>query len=173
MEDRVVGNSRSESRMVWLVVGVLVGLCLSYFWPHEPAMAETNDRNSKFAIATSSVMFGNGLEGVFVLDFLTGQLTGAVMSDRLGIFTHIYRRNIGADFNVDRNKRPTYAIVSGKCPLPNRGGLQMSNSVIYVAELTSGQVRAYGFPYKISNAPLPPMTILELDRFIFREPAKE
>ncbi|MGH7202722.1 MAG: hypothetical protein ACREJB_19100, partial [Planctomycetaceae bacterium] len=98
MEQRV-----TESRAAWLVVGVAAGLCVSYFWPHEPARAAATDSNDKFALATCNVDLTETTEAIFVLDFVTGRLQGAVMNNRVGKFTNFYFRNIAADFQLDPN----------------------------------------------------------------------
>lgn len=165
----------SDSRMVWLIAGVLAGMALSYFWPHEPIFAESTDRNAKFAMATASVASFAGLgdlEGVFLLDFYTGRLQGAVLNNKSGKFGYFYYRNVAADFKVDPNAEPNYAIVAGKAQLPGTGGATPANGVIYVAELTSGKVMAYWFPYRESNRALPPIQLQRLDGFQFRESLK-
>jgi len=160
----------SDRRMTWLVVGVLAGLCISYFWPHEPAMAITTDRNSKFAMASCPVSIVDSTEATFVLDFLTGRLQGAVLNDKFGKFTHSYYRNIAADFEIDQKRVPMFAIIGGQCQLPSRGRVTVASGVIYIGELNSGMVIAYGFPYNDSRRKLPPVEMTVLDRFQFRAP---
>jgi hypothetical protein len=82
MEDAVqpAQETRSANRLLWLCAGVGLGLCVSWIWPHEPAQAVTADRDENFALITvpvKDVAFAgvkDQLDGVFVLDFLTGQL---------------------------------------------------------------------------------------------------
>lgn len=162
-----------DNRMVWLVLGVVAGLCIAYFWPHEPALAVTSDRNDKFAMVTSEVSFAGSVEGVFVLDFLTGKLQGAVLNNKLGKFTHAYYRSLAADFGVDPSVEPKYAIVTGRAQLPSQGRATMATGVVYVGELSSGKVVAYGFPYNESNRPVPPVPLQPLDVFQFREPLQK
>lgn len=157
-----------ESRLMWLTAGLLAGLCISYFWPHEPVAAASNDRNSKFGIMTTPVALN--AEGVFVLDFLTGRLTGAVMDPRVGTFTVKYFRNVSADFNVNPKSTPRYAFVGGRARIASRGQVTPAESVIYVAELSSGLVIAYGMHYVIPRGKvLVPQPLAKLDAFPFRE----
>lgn len=162
----------SESRMTWLAAGLLAGMALSYFWPHEPAKAITTDRNDKFAMATIPVSLVSDVEGIFLLDFSTGQLRGAVLNNKIGKFTHSYQRNIAADFKVD----PTagsfhYSIVAGRANLPSQGPATLSTGVLYVGELTSGRVICYAFPYNESNRPTQAV-LRPIDSFQFREPLR-
>lgn len=168
----------NESRIAWLAVGVVAGLCLSYFWPHEPALAVTNDRNSKFGMGTVAVKdltiagVRDTLDAVFVLDYLTGTLKGAVMNRSSGQFTNFYGRSLAQDFNVRGKSEPHYAFVSGNVGLPSGGGTTMATGVLYVGELSSGRVIAYGFPFRETNSPLPPMNLRPMDSFQFREPSR-
>lgn len=168
-----MSNRVTDHRMIWLAIGVAAGLCLSYFWPHEPALAVTTDRNSKFAMATceiSSVSAYGGAEGIFVLDFLTGQLTGAILNNKTGTFTYRCSRSIANDFKVDPKAEPHYAIVTGSANLPNKGNANPASGVIYIGELSSGQVICYSFPYRFTNRPtVVPLT--KLAWFPFRDPS--
>ena len=89
-EGCVVPKQNTNNRMVWLVVGVLAGLCISYFWPHEPVSAATSDRDTNFGLITVPVRdvtiagVRDTMEGVFVIDYLTGRLQGAVINPRIG-----------------------------------------------------------------------------------------
>ncbi len=158
----------SDSRMLWLVVGVLAGLCISYFWPHEPAVASATDRNEKFAMSTCYVT--NALEAVFVLDFLTGRLTGSVLNRQGRELVATYTANVAEDFDVNPEVKPTYAIVCGRAEIQGRGGNQYGYSMIYIGELSSGQVIAYAIPYKQFNRKIQqPIKLARAVDFQFRE----
>ncbi len=162
-------NHYGERRFLWLTIGVICGMCLSYFWPHEPALAVATDRDGdRFAITTAGTKAGNA-EAVFVLDFLTGRLTGAAINSRSGKFTYAYYRNLAADFNVDPTAKPHYVIVSGTVSLPNQGRAQIANSAVYIGEMSSGMVICYAFPFILNNAPVPPQQLMPIDRFQFRQ----
>jgi len=158
-----------NSRIAFLAIGVVTGMCLSSIWPHQPAFAVATDRDSRFAMATCHVGSSSNAEGVFVLDFLTGQLTGGIINARSGKFQYTYSRNVAADFNIDANAEPHYAIVTGQATLPNAGRIQNAQAVVYVAELSSGRVAAYAFPYQQSNTAAAAIAMTPLDSFQFRE----
>ena len=157
----------TENRTVLLMIGMIAGVCLANMWPHEPAFAAATDRSSKFAILTVPVGILEGSEGVFILDFLTGRLSGAVLNNRTGTFTHRYRHNVFADFRpTDPN--PQYAIVAGQANLPNQGRIRLAAGVIYVAEMTTGKMICYGFPWSSSNKLLPGMPLKIIAQLQFR-----
>ena len=164
-----MAQQESRNRTAWLVAGVLVGLGIALFWPHEQGLATTADRSDKFAIATVPAGLGSS-DAVFILDFLTGQLRGAVLNNNTGTFTNFYVRNLADDFLARPNApQPRFAFATGSAAIPSRGPATMANGVVYVAELNSGRCVAYGFPYNQVNAVMPPVNLIPLDQFQFRE----
>ncbi len=165
---------QARNRYLWLVAGVAFGLAVSWFSPQEPMHAGSNDRDDKFGMLTIPVKdlnFGgvrDHLEGVFVLDFLTGQLKGGVLGKN-GKFSHFYFRNVAADFQVDPTATPHFAFVQGSAQLPSQGRATMATGVLYIGELTSGKVAAYGFAYNDTARPVGPFPLAPLDTFPFRE----
>jgi hypothetical protein len=155
---------------LWLTAGVVVGLAIAVLWPSRPLTASTSDRNEKFGMCT--VWMTDNLEAVFVLDYLTGKLTGACLGKQGNAgFVQSFIRDVGSDFNV-KGVKPQYAMSSGLAQIRAAPGVQPAASVIYVAELTSGQVGCYGIPFRLPNAKNPvPITLSKIDSFPFREPA--
>ena len=156
----------SQNRYVWLAAGILFGLVLAFYWPHELAQADTVDRSSKIAMLTVSTQPGNA-DAVFVLDFVTGRLVGAAYNTQSGGFNQSYARNLAADFNVDENAE--YAIVPGNVSIPQRGGPPPADGGIYVAELNTGVVIMYGFPYITSPGAQPTLPLQKIAAFPFRQ----
>lgn len=159
---------RTQNRAVWLTIGLVAGLAIATLWPHEPLSAGSSDRSEKFAIITAPVAVG--AEAVFVLDFLTGRLTGASLNrTRQGTaFVQFYFRNLTDDFNLGGGD-PNFAITAGFAELQNRGGAQWGSNAIYVAELNSGMVRAYAVPYRVTQVKQPAVGLFPVDQFPFRE----
>lgn len=168
-----------NTRVAWLAAGVVGGLAVAYFWPHEPAFATNADRDGQFAmvtvpVGTSAAGISDPMDGVFVLDFLTGQLKGAVLNRQNGKFTSFYLRDLAKDFNVDPEKEPHYAMVTGYAQLAGRGGATFASGVVYIGELSSGRIHAYAFPWKEAPRPAPVVIPLALiDGFPWREPTKQ
>lgn len=130
-----------------LVVGGFVGLLLS----QSTIDAVATDRQDNFAMATGPMDFD--LEALFFLDFLTGNLKAAVLSTSSGKFTSLYETNVMNDLRVDPTKNPKYLLVTGLANLRRAGGqIQPGNSVVYVADVTSGRVAAYAIPWSPQQA---------------------
>lgn len=160
-------NQFKENRLGLLIIGAIFGAAVATVWPHEPLHANSTDRDSKFAMTTCSV--SRTVEGVFVLDFLTGQLTGGIVNPRGGKFQYLYKRNVAADFGVNPSAEPHYAIVCGGADLQNAGSVALGKCVVYVAELSSGRVHGYSFPYRDNNRGAGVSQLIPLDSFQFRE----
>ena len=169
-------KQNTNNRMVWLVIGVLAGLCISYFWPHEPVSAATSDRDTNFGLITVPVRdvtiagVRDTMEGVFVIDYLTGRLQGAVINPRIGKFTSAYFRNLAADFKVDPQANPHYTLATGTIQLAARGQATWANAILYVGELNSGMIHAYAFSYTDNRVKGAPVPLVLMDGFRFRQP---
>src|SRR4030095_15163012 len=102
--------------------------------------------SDSFAIATGPV--DGHLEGIFCLDFRSGDLTGYVLSPRNGKFLVAYKTSILKDLPMEQGKTPKYAMVLGKTDAAAfRLKVQIGGSIIYVADCNTGRVAAYAFPW--------------------------
>jgi hypothetical protein len=140
----------SESRAKWLslglVVGFVVGASLSGVLPQTPVHAVATHGQDSFAISTGLVE--EDLEGIYFLDFLTGDLRGAVISTLTGKFLSFFTYNVAADLSHQGAKNPRYLMVTGIINFRRGfGNIQPGRSIIYIAEATSGQVAAYAIPW--------------------------
>ena len=154
---------------LWLIAGVVVGIGVAALWPNRPLTAATSDRNEKFGMCT--VYVSEGLEAVFVLDFLTGRLTGACLGKQGNQFVQYYMADVGSDLQV-KVAKPAYAMTPGLAQIRANPGTQPAASVIYVAEMSTGKVGCYGIPFKLPNSPNPvPAKLAPLAVYTFRDAA--
>lgn len=135
-----------------LAVGAIVGWGVASRQPLPTAFAITAQADETFAICTAPIDAANGIEGVFILDFLTGDLTGGVLNAASGTFLTSYKWNVLNDlgFQAGQAKNPKFLLVSGHAelrPNPRFGRRQMARSVIYVTDCTTGATAAYGIPW--------------------------
>ncbi|MCA8992171.1 MAG: hypothetical protein KDA69_10530 [Planctomycetaceae bacterium] len=158
-------NDRNK-KWLWLGVGTVFGLILSYYCPHEPAYAESASSSERFAMATAKSGIGQS-DAVFVLDMVSGRLVGAIYSPQGG-FTQTYGRNLAADFKVVENAQ--YVMVTGFANTAGGGtGGTPATGVIYVGELNSGIVGCYGFLFTPqANRPVPTRELAVLGTFPWR-----
>lgn len=170
MRDTIVKN-----RMAWLAGGLVLGLAIAYFCPHEPAYAAVGDRDTQFSMVTipvgvSAAGINDPMEAVFILDFLTGQLKGAAMNRQKGAFASFYFRDLAKDFTVDPNADPHYCMVSGYSQMPNQQGISMASGMLYVGELSSGKVAGYAFPWN-EQGTAGPVALIPIDVFPWKAPS--
>lgn len=164
-----------QARATWLVVGILcglvVGLNLAGLWPQIPVHAVATHGQENFAICTAPM--DADVEGVYLLDFLTGDLKCAVLSEQTGKFNSLFEHNVAKDLEVASGKNPKFLMVSGITEL-RRGAnqLQPSRAIIYVAEVTSGNMAAYGImwsPQQWKGGQPQTGQIAMLDKWKFRK----
>jgi hypothetical protein len=167
---------RRQSWLVWLALGAIGGLAATGVWPTAPLHAVATDHGENFAIATGLVD-DSGVEALYVLDFVTGNLKGAVLSNLMssGGFQTTWEANVLADLTksvtvlnakvkqenamrrtkglparpeVQVPQSPRYMLVTGTSDL-RRGSARVrpSRSVVYVAEATTGVVLVYVAPW--------------------------
>lgn len=157
-------RSMFGTRMMWMAAGLLIGAALISLIPHNTLHAVATDRQDTFAICTGRIT--DETEGVFTLDFLTGALTGAVINRNTQKFSLTYSANSLVDLKLEQGKTPKFVLVTGDAEIAPRGVKQFGRSIIYVAELTSGNMCAYAIPFNPqwlnSTAAPPPGQALEL-----------
>ena len=168
MEQNAAVRMRHSTGWLFLAIGLLLGLGIAALWPQRPLAAASSDRNEKFGMCT--VIMTDGLEAVFVLDFLTGRLTGACLGRQGNGFVQFFAADVAADLGVAPGK-PQYAMTPGLATIRATPGTQPAASVIYVAELNSGIVGCYAIPFRLPNNKNPvPQRLAPLDKYHFREP---
>ena len=160
----------SDKRTVWLTIGLMAGLGIATLWPHEQVKAVATDRDAQFAMTTCQVGVIDPIEAIFVLDFLTGSLKGAVLNRTNAQFTNFFFRDLPQDFGIDPKKEAHYCIVTGQAQMASAGAQPPAPSVIYVGELTTGKIICYGFTFAESARPLAPRGMIRMAGFPFREP---
>lgn len=155
-----------EKQWGGVAFGVMLGLAIAFYWPHEPVQASTAAAQEKFAMCTVPTQV-NINDAVFVLDSVTGRLVGATYNSQTGDFSQSYVRNVASDFGVI--EKAQYVMVSGFANLRSTPNGNPANGVLYVGELTSGKVGMYGFIYVNRPGTVPPQELTPLASFSFRD----
>ncbi len=157
-------------------IGMLIGAwatlalrpALSLAIPETALHASATDSSDTFAIATGAI--ADGVEGVFLLDFLTGNLNCWVFNSRTRqMGGHFFVLNVGEQLGVvpgQGQKNPRYLMVTGVTPMQRgSGGLQPADSLVYVADANTGNFAIYAIPWNrqatVTNRPQEaPMVVL-------------
>ena len=149
--------------------GALTMAAVAYLIPQNPVKAAMANGNDKFTMVTVQMNEAQAIEGVFVLNHLTGVLAGGVLNEQDSTFDYKYLHNVAADFQTGATAEPKYAIVSAPANIRTGGGVQVAYGLIYIAELSSGAVIAYTFPRPSNRNINTTMPLVKLDFFKFAE----
>jgi len=111
------------------------------------ARAMSSLADDSFAVCTATM--DGIIEGFFVLDFETGDLTGGVLNQNTAKFGTAYRHNVLKDlgFKPGQAKGPKFLMVPGRAAFAGNAGNRMAQSVIYVTDASTGVTVAYGIPW--------------------------
>jgi hypothetical protein len=161
-----------NTRANWmLVLGICVGLSISvvatfgmlagwgYFENGKMQLLERQLHAAAthgadlLAIATGEI--DEDVEGVFFLDFITGDLTCQVLNARTGLLGGVFRQNVVADLGIEQGKQPKYLLVTGNLDnRPNISNVRPAKSLVYVADSNTGRYVAYVLPWnpQLANA---------------------
>ncbi len=111
---------------------------------HLKAMASHG--SDTFAIATGPI--DDDVEGLFTLDFLTGELTCFVINPRNGLFGGMFKANVANVLKVEKGKKPSYLMVTGNIQTTGTaGGQRPAASLCYVVDANTGDAAAFTFPW--------------------------
>jgi hypothetical protein len=152
---------RFRGRSLWLLAGLTLGLltgvgaatAIVYVsrpavgWPQGfPLQASTATSSETMAIATGRV--DDQVEGLFTLDFITGDLQCFVMNPRTGKFVGWFKTNVTTQLPVDKGKKPAYLLATGGWePVGFSTQQRPAGCVVYVTDANTGMFAAYTFPW--------------------------
>jgi len=128
------------------LVGIVCGTRLPLRAELPRAFAITALSDEAFAVCTAPI--DGNVEGFFILDFETGDLSGGVLNSNTSKFAAAYKYNVLKDlgFKPGQAKNPRFLLVSGAADL-RRGRMPLAQSVLYVTDSTTGVTAAYGIPW--------------------------
>ncbi len=115
--------------------------------PVELLHASATHSSSSMAVATGKI--DQDSEGIFFLDYLTGDLQCWVFYPRTGQFGAKFTTNVTAQLPGGKNAE--YIMVTGNIVVPQAGGnARLANSLVYVVDSRAGLFAAYGVPWNRS-----------------------
>lgn len=135
-----------------VAVGAALGFGIGSASFRPTVHALTSLADEAFAVCT--VPLGMGVEGFFMLDFETGELSGGVLNPATGKFTGAYKHDVLPDlgFKAGQVKNPRFLLVAGAAELQAGGAAQFAPAVLYVTDSSTGTTVAYGIPFNAQQA---------------------
>ena len=150
----------NASMLAGLCVGLLLSLTVTcgmlYAWGYfadaetrrlqEELHAVATHGADSMALATGQI--DEGVEGLFVLDFITGELTCQVLNPRTGTLGGMFRQNVVVDLGVEQGKLTKYLLVTGGIETrQNVSNVRPAKSIAYVVDSNTGKYVAYMLPW--------------------------
>jgi hypothetical protein len=140
---------------VGMMVGALVATSFhaqpQFILPETALHASATHGSETLAIATGSI--DGETDGVYTLDFLTGQLQCLVMNPRTGTFLGKFDYNVLGDLGVEKGKKPSFVMATGQyLAIGTTGNIRPAATMLYVVDANSGNGAAYSIPWNNSIA---------------------
>ena len=134
---------------VALVIGTVIGMSHSappgWQLPETLLHATASHGSDTMALATGPI---DDAEGLYVLDYLTGELHCYVMNTRTGKFNAHFAVNVVQALGVEQGRKPKYVMVTGAASFARgAGAARLADSLIYVCDTNTGNFAAFGVPW--------------------------
>jgi len=124
------------------------------YLPEKPLHASASYASDTMAAATG--LIDENIEGLYTLDFLTGELQCAVLSYRapsMTKFVALHKKNVIVDLGIEKTKKPNYMLVTGVANFQKGGGSNRPGATVaYVIDANTGRYAAYGISWNASTA---------------------
>ena len=130
-----------------------VGMLIGMGWKSSPVASAPVELHADSAARGKGMSFATGLidddgvEGLFVLDHLTGNLQCWILNKRTGDIGGIYSANVGVDMELEKVGDSDFVMTCGRIPFnpaARRGNIKPALSVCYVGDGNTGKVVGYG-----------------------------
>ncbi len=140
---------------VGMMVGALVATSFNaqtqFILPETALHATATHGAETMAIATGSI--DGESDGIFSLDYLTGDLQCLVLNPRTGTFMGQFRYNVLSDLGVEKGKKPSFMMATGQyLAIGTTGNVRPASTVLYVVDANSGNGAVYSVPWNSSVA---------------------
>lgn len=109
--------------------------------------ADSAARGKGMSLATGQI--DTAVEGLFVLDHLTGTLQCWVLNTRTGAVAARYQANVGQELEMDKSGDADFILTTGRFVFEGgvQGNRRPGRCVAYVADGNTGKVVGYGLRF--------------------------
>jgi hypothetical protein len=106
--------------------------------------ADSASGGKTISMATGSIT--DEVDGLFILDHLTGGLQCWLLNPRTGSVGGIYVADVNAALGLDKGQ-PDFVMTTGAFYIRSNGNLRAANTVCYVGDGKSGKVAGFSLAY--------------------------
>ncbi len=101
------------------------------------------------SISVATGVIDESVEGIFVLDHLTGNLQCWIMNARSGEVGGVFRGNVLEALGLQGKNELDYVMATGRFDFSNfrKGNLRYADCICYVGESSSGKIIGYSLTY--------------------------
>ena len=137
-----------------MMIGMIATLAMNQ--PQSPLIelplhATASDTGETMSMATGPI--DDEMEGVFFLDFITGELACAVLNSRTAKLGGIFKTNVIKELGIEEAKKPAYLMTTGRATFVGRTGQQQpARCIIYVCDQNTGNFAAYSLTWNRTAA---------------------
>src|SRR3954452_9631359 len=127
-----------RGRLLWMVVGILLGGVLAGTWlSHRPAAQAANDRYEDYILCTGAVATNlkAPTDGVWLLDYRAGKLLGTLIDRGRGKIIGWAEVDLVTEFGLPPRQNVHFMMTTGM--------IAQGQAALYVAETTSGKFAVY------------------------------
>lgn len=127
-----------RGRMLWLVVGLLLGAAGAGFYQgHQSVARAGNDRFEDYILCTGAVAINPKAptDGVWLLDYRAGKLLGTLIDRIQGKIIGWAEVDLVSEFNLPPRQNVHFMMTTGM--------IAQGQAALYVAETTSGKMAVY------------------------------
>ncbi len=156
-----------RGRLLWLVVGIVLGGVGVGLWFGQPRTAEAgsgNDRYEDYILCTGPVALSakGQTDGVWLLDYKAGKLLGTVIDRTQGKIIGWAEVDLVTEFNLPPRQNVHFLMVTGQ--------ITQTQAALYIAETTSGKFGVYSMNARPDGEP--GVVINRHDMVLFRQAPK-
>lgn len=151
-----------RSRLLWLGLGLVLGILLVAAWTQVRPVEAANDRYEDYVMCTGPVG-GNPkspLDGVWLLDYRSGKLLGTIIDKNMGRIIGWGELDLVTEFGIPPRQDVHFLMTTGQ--------IGQGQSALYVAETTTGKFAVYTMMPRMDGQP--GVLLRRHDLVLFRQP---
>ncbi len=154
---------KDSGRLLWLVVGLLLGGVGAVCYVGNRAHANSNDRYDDYILCTGAVTINRMIQtdGIWLLDYRAGKLLGTVVDRTAGKILGWAEVDLVTEFGLPPRQNVHFLMTTGY--------ITQQQAALYVAETTSGKFGVYTMGMRPDGQP--GIMIKRHDLVMFRQAA--